>query len=147
MNVYAGLDYVGEDGYWYSVGQAAAAARLAAATPVPPPHAVATAYTSYDPTRDPNWVGARALVLSTVQSVLGDDSTFDRIARQVIQHLRRQGFIDARLAAQVSRPDFLTKTRAWVRQMLYYMDVNDLIDLVTKQLVRAARSVGKSPFA
>jgi len=130
-------NYVDYGPWGYTVGQA---------HPAPPPPGTAYGYTSYDPTTDPNWAGARALVLSTVQSVLGVDDLFDQIAKQVIQHLRRQGFIDSRLAERVVRRDFLERLRAWVRQALYYMDVNALIDLATRQLVHAARTIQKSPF-
>jgi len=97
---------------------------------------------------DPNWAGARALVRSTIQSVLSVDSIFDQIVRQVVQHLQRQGFIDARLAARVTRPDMLAKQRAFFRQMLYYVNVDALIDLATRQLVQVVRSgaLGASPF-
>lgn len=124
-------------GMWprhYGVGQAAAQQALAAAQP---------AYTSYDPTSDPNWAGARALVRSTVQSVLSNDAVFDQVARQVLGYLRQQGFVGA---ASRFQPGALPKLRAWIRQAAYYMDLDALIDVAARQLVHAARSIGKSPF-
>jgi hypothetical protein len=147
MSPYSGWNYVGADGYYdpgvgawpwgYGVGQV-------------PPIQVGPAeiVREYDPTRDPNWAGARALVRSTIQSVLGVDSIFDQIVKQVVEHLRQQGFIDGSLAARITRSDMLAKQRAFFRQLLYYMDVDTLIDLGTRQLVRATHSgkLGKSPY-
>jgi hypothetical protein len=99
-----------------------------------------------DLTANPHWPGARALVRSTIQSVLGVDAIFDQIFRQIVQHLVHQGFIDQRTAGHVNRSDYVAKVRAWVRQALYYADIDAIIDLATRQLIQYARLQGKGPF-
>lgn len=155
MTTYRARDYVGQDEYyvgqdeyygagdyydpnvgawpwWTSVGQQG---RMVVAQP-------------YDPTKDSNWAGARGLVLSTIQAVLGDDATFNRVATQIIAHLRRQGFLNERAAMLVRRPDFFPKLRTYFRQMLYYMDTNAVIDLTARELFRvlASKAVPKPSF-
>jgi len=147
MSAYLGWDYVGQDGYygpamdtwpwWHSVGQAPQSVAVPGRAEI---------IERYDIARDPNWPGARALVRSTIQSVLGVDAIFDQIFRQIVQHLLRQGFLDSKSAGAVSRPDYVAKVRAWVRQSLYYADVDAIIDVAARQLIRYARSHGKGPF-
>lgn len=154
-----GWGHIWQDGYyasslgawpWYSVGQTSEATRAMAAETRrlvrPIPTRVPAAQPGYDPTVDPNWRGARALVRSTIQSVLGVDAIFDQIYRQIVQHLVRQGFLDRGTAAAASRPDYIAKVRAWVRRALYYADVDTIIDLVSRQLVQYARAHGDGPF-
>jgi hypothetical protein len=119
--------------WWYSVGQTRPPVTV---EDIPAP----------DPTKHSSWPGARALVRSTIQSVLGVDAIFYQIYMQIVQHLLRQGFIDSKTAGDVSRPAYIAKVRAWVRQSLYYADIDTIIDVGTRQLARYARAHGAGPF-
>lgn len=104
----------------------------------------ATGY--FDPTTGPNWPGARALVRSTIQSVLSSDAIFDQVLRQIVQYLVQQGFVSKGDLARVLRPAFVTRLRTWVRQALYFADFDTIIDVATRQLVHYAQAHRLTPF-